>query len=109
MELDDCIEQLLDAGLSERSAETAGRWAHEAIRDARGEAASNAAVKLLGILFDGKRDEVRRRAVGMAFAIGRQDLAGYLTLDQAAVGEGCSHTQVANWRNEMAEAMRVPG
>jgi hypothetical protein len=108
MELDDCIEELLDAGLSERSAETAGRWAHSAIREARAEAASDAAVRLLGILFDGKRDEVRRRAVGMVFAINRPDLAGYLSLDQAAVGEGCSHTQVANWRNQMGKALGVP-
>ena len=108
MELDDCIEALLDAGLSDRSAETAGRWAFEAIADARGEAASDAAVRLLGILFDGKPGDVRKRAIGMAFAIGRPDLTGYLSLDQAGVGEGVSHTQVANWRNNMAKALGVP-
>jgi hypothetical protein len=102
------IEELIHAGLSERSAKTAGRWACSAIADARGEAASDAAVRLLGILLDGKRGDVRKRAIGMAFAIGRPDLAGYLSLDQAGVGEGVSHTQVANWRNAMAKALGVP-
>lgn len=108
MDLETAIEELLDLGLSERTATTAGEWCVRHIEEARAEAVSDAALLVLGVLFDGKRDQVRSRAVGMAFAIGRPDLAGYLTLDQAAVGEGCSHTQVANWRNQMSKALGVP-
>ena len=94
------IEELQDLGLSERTAETAAVWMARQLTETRAEAVSNAALKILGALFDGGRDKVRQRAVGMTFAIGRPDLAGYLSLDQAAVGEGVSHTQVANWRKD---------
>lgn len=105
MTYDECLEELLDRDVPERSAERAATWAERAIAEARAEATSETAQQVLGCLFDGPREHIRRRAVGMAFAMGRSDLAGYLTLDQAAIGEGCSHTAIANWRREMLAAL----
>jgi hypothetical protein len=108
MTYDEALEELLDLDLAPRSAEIAAAWVVSTLAEAHAEATTDAVVRVLGALFDGKREQLRARAIGMAFAIGRPDLAGYLTLDQAAMGEGCSHTMVANWRKAALEALGGP-
>jgi len=108
MDEEQIIADLQDLGLSERTAETVAGWLAEQLAETRAQAVSDAALRVLGVLFDGKREQLRSRAIGMAFAINRSDLAGYLTLDQAAVGEGCSHTMVSNWRKAALEALGGP-
>ena len=108
MTYDDALEELLDLDLSPRSAEIAAAWVVSTLAEAHAQATTDAAVRVLDALFDCKREQLRQRAIGMAFAVGRPDLAGYLTLDQAAIGEGCSHTAVANWKKAAAERLRAP-
>jgi hypothetical protein len=102
------IDELLDLGLSELNAQTVAGWLPSQLDEARAQAVSDAAVRLLGALMAGGLGRVRQRAIGLAYAIDRPDLAGYLTLADAAEGEGVSQTQVANWRKQMEGAVAPP-
>ena len=105
---EDIVADLLDMGIPERHAETVARWHEIEVAEARAEATVEAVTRIVAWLLDPlpKLWTTRAKAVGIAFAIGRQDLAGYETLDEAGNGEGVSHVTVANWRKGADKALR---
>ena len=105
---EDTISDLLDMGIPERHAETVARWHATEVAEARADAAVDTAWKILEWLLSPlpKLWDARSKAIGLAFAIGRPDLAGYKTFDDAGKGEGVSHTTVANWSKGALEAMK---
>jgi len=105
---EDLIEELLDIGVPERHAFAVEQWHAELVKEAKAEATVDTAWKILGWLLSPlpKLWDARSKAIGLAFAIGRPDWAGYKTLDDAGKGEGVSHATVANWKNAALHAMK---
>jgi len=105
---EDIISDLLDMGIPERHAETVEAWHRGIVAEARGDATVDTAWCILAWLLSPlpKRWNARSKAIGLAFAIGRPDLAGYKTLDDAGKGEGVSHATVANWSKGALEAIK---
>lgn len=105
---EDVIEELLDLGVPERHAETVEAWHRGIVAEARADATVETAWRILEWILSPlpKLWDARAKAVGLAFAVGRPDFAGYQTLDDAGAGEGVSHATVANWRNAALEAMK---
>jgi hypothetical protein len=105
---EDLIEELLDIGVPERHAFAVEQWHVELVKEARAEATVDTAWRILEWLLSPlpKLWSARSKAVGLAFAIGRPDLAGYKTLDEAGRGEGVSHATVANWSKGALEAIK---
>jgi len=105
---EDIIADLLDMGIPERHAETVARWHAAEVAEHRADATVEAATRIVRWLLDPlpKLWTTRAKAVGIAFAIGRQDMAGYETFDEAGQGEGVSHATVANWRKGANIALR---
>ena len=105
---EDIIADLLDMGIPERHAETVARWHAVEVAEARGDATVDTAWRILGWLLSPlpKLWDARSKAIGLAFAVGRPDFAGYETLDDAGRGERVSHATVANWKNAALQAMK---
>jgi hypothetical protein len=105
---EDIVADLLDIGIPERHAETVARWHAAEVAEHRADATVEASTRVVRWLLDPlpKLWSTRAKAVGIAFAIGRQDLANYETLDDAGEGEGVSHATVANWRKAAEIALR---
>lgn len=105
---EDIIGELLDMGIPERHAETVEAWHRGIVAEARGDATVDTAWRILEWLLSPlpKLWDARSKAIGLAFAVGRPDFAGYETLDDASRGEGVSHTTVANWKNGALQAMK---
>lgn len=99
-------DDLLDAGVNEDAIEEVMQLINEHVAEERGEAVSSAMVRVIGWLLENKIN-TRFKLIGLAFAINRQDLAGYRALDDAAQGEGVSHTGIANWRDKALKALSV--
>ena len=98
------IEDLLDLVLISRpQAEAVMVWHDAAVGEATAEAVSDAVVRLLTYLLDD--DKTRLRALGLAYAIGRPDLAGGITLGDLAIREGVANNTIANWRDRAAEEL----
>ena len=105
---EDIISELLDLGVPEHHAETVEAWHSAIVAEARGDATVETAWRILEWLLSPlpKLWDARAKAIGLAFAVGRPDFAGYDTLDDAGRGEGVSHATVANWRNAAVQAMK---
>jgi len=105
---EDLIAELLDLGVPERHAESVEAWHSVVVKEAMAEATVDTAWRILAWLLSPlpKLWDARSKAIGLAFAIGRPDLAGYKTLDDAGRGEGVSHATVANWSKGALEAMK---
>jgi len=105
---EDTISELLDMGIPERHAETVEAWHRAVVAEARGDATVDIAWRILEWLLSPlpKLWDARSKAIGLAFAVGRPDFAGYETLDDAGRGEGVSHATVANWKNAALHAMK---
>ena len=104
------IEDLLDmVNISRPQAEAVMVWHRVACDEARAEAVSDAIVRLLTYLLDD--DKTRLRALGLAYAIGRPDIAGGITLEDIAIREGVANNTLANWRDKAASelARTTPG
>jgi len=78
-------------------------WHEAAAGEARAEAVSDAIVRLLTYLLDD--DKTRLRALGLAYAIGRPDIAGGITLEDLALREGVANNTLANWRDRAASEL----
>jgi hypothetical protein len=98
------IEDLLDlVNISRPQAEAVMVWHEAASGEARAEAVSDAIVRLLTYLLDD--DKTRLRALGLAYAIGRPDIAGGITLEDLALREGVANNTLANWRDRAASEL----
>ena len=98
------IEDLLDlVDISRPQAEAVMVWHEAAAGEARAEAVSDAIVRLLTYLLDD--DKTRLRALGLAYAIGRPDIAGGITLEDLALREGVANNTLANWRDKAASEL----
>jgi hypothetical protein len=109
---EDLIAELLDLGVPERHAESVEAWHSALVSEARADATVDAAWRILAWVLSPlpKLWDARSKAIGLAFAIGRPEIAGYQTLDDAGRGEGVSHATVANWKNAAFHAIKgTPG
>ena len=109
---EDLVAELLDLGVPERHAYSVEAWHSALVAEARSEATVDAAWRILAWLLSPlpKLWDTRAKAIGLAFAIGRPDIAGYKTLDEAGRGEGVSHATVANWSKGALQAIKgTPG
>jgi len=98
------IEDLLDmVDISRPQAEAVIIWHEAASGEAKAEAVSDAIVRLLTYLLDD--DKTRLRALGLAYAIGRPDIAGGITLEDLASREGVANNTLANWRDKAASEL----
>jgi hypothetical protein len=98
------MEDLLDmVDITRPQAEAVMVWHQVAVGEARAEAVADAIVRLLTYLLED--DKTRLRALGLAYAIGRPDLAGGITLEDLAIREGVANNTIANWRDRAAEEL----
>lgn len=103
------IDELLDmVDISRPQAEAVMVWHSVASAERSAQAVSDAVFRLLAYLLED--DKTRLRALGLAYAIGRPDLAGGITLDDLALREGVAANTMANWRDRALVALRpTPG
>jgi len=99
-------DELLEAGVKISVVEEVLDLINDHVADERADAVSSAMVRVLGWLAEDAKT-MRLKIVGLAFAVGRQDLFGYKALDDAAQAEGISHTGIANWRQKAVQALTV--
>lgn len=103
------VDELLDmVDLSRPQAEAVLVWHEAAASEACAEAVSDSVFRLLAWLLED--DKTRLRALGLAYACARPDLAGGITLDDAAKREKIAANTMANWRDRAIIALRgTPG
>lgn len=99
------IDELLDmVDLTRPQAEAVMVWHQAAVSEACAEAVSDAVLRLLAYLLED--DKTRLRALGLAYACGRPDFAGGITLEDAAKREKIAANTMANWRDRSLVALR---
>lgn len=108
----DALDELQDLGLTRSQAEEVLDWHNDRLSDDREALGGQVVVRLMGFILgrpgESRVANTRLRALGVAFAAGLNDLAGYPSLTQAAKKEGCTPKALSLISAEAGEALALP-